>query len=155
MPTPRSFDINSSTGQIETYADLDYETKNTYHLAVSVSDEKNIYGDSDMTEDDSIDVTINVTNVNEAPEFADDAPTELNVIENTPAGEDIGDPVTATDPEDEPSPTTLDDGDGASFDIDAIRADHDQGSLDKETQATYTVTVTASDDNGAESRPMP
>ena len=40
----------------------------TYHLAVSVRDGKDIDGDSDMTEDDSIDVTINVDDVDEPPD---------------------------------------------------------------------------------------
>ena len=64
-----SFTINSSTGQIKTYATLDHETKDSYHVAVFVRDSKDIYGDPDTVDDDSIDVTINVTDVNEPPAF--------------------------------------------------------------------------------------
>ena len=38
-----SFTINSSTGQIKTYAALDHETKDSYHVAVFVRDSKDIY----------------------------------------------------------------------------------------------------------------
>ena len=93
------FDIDSSTGQILTDGELDYETKDTYHLAVQVTDGKDIVGDSDSAIDDSIDVTITVKDINEPPVFDPGIPTSLNVVENTPAGENIGDPVTATDPE--------------------------------------------------------
>ena len=40
------------------------------------------------------------TPTNGLPAFADDAPTTLSVPENTPAGENIGDPFTATDDDD-------------------------------------------------------
>ena len=148
-----SFDIDPDTGQIETSADLDYENPDhnpTYHVAVSVSDSMDIYGDSDMTEDDSIDVTINVTDVNEPPEFDAGVPTELNVVENTAAGEDVGEPVTATDPENGTVSYSLDDGDGAAFDIDANGQIQTKASLMDEGQATYTVTITASDNDNNE-----
>ena len=145
------FHIDSSTGQILTYGDLNYETKSTYHLAVSVTDGYDIYGDPDSAEDDSIGVTISVNDVNEAPVFADDAPTALNVIENTAAGVDIGDPVTATDPEGKTVTYELDDGDGAAFEIDDTTGQiKTKASLMDEAQDTYTVTVTASDDDGNE-----
>ena len=145
-----SFDIDSSTGQIETSDELDHETKNTYHLAVSVSDGMDIYGDSDSAEDDSIDVTINVTNVNEAPEFDPNAPADLSVMEDTAADVPIGDPITATDPENDTITYDLDDVDGASFDIDTTGQIKTKDTLDQGTQDTYTITVTASDDNGAD-----
>ncbi len=152
------FDIDSSTGQIQTDGPLDHETKDTYNLAVQVTDGKNILGESNSAIDDSIDVTINVDDVNEPPVFDANAPTSLNVIENTTAGEDIGDPITATDPEDDPITFSLDDGDGASFEIETdASVDPAEGqiqtkaSLMDESKASYTVTVTASDDNGAES----
>ena len=146
-----SFDIDYSTGQLMmTDTELDYETKDTYHLAVSVSDGMNIYGDSDSAEDDSIDVTINVTNVNEAPEFDSNAPTELNVVENTAADVDIGSPVTAIDPEGDTVTYSLDDGDGAAFEIDDTSGQiKTKDALDRETKDSYTVTVTTSDDGGA------
>ena len=145
-----SFDINSSTGQIETLAPLDRETKSSYHLAVSVNDGKDIYGNPNSAVDDSIDVTINVTDANEAPVFEANAPTALNVVENTAAGVDIGTPVTAIDPEGNTVTYSLDDGDGAAFEIDDTSGQiKTKDALDRETKDSYTVTVTASDDGGA------
>ncbi len=53
-----SFNINSSTGQLSTSADLDYETKNSYSVTVTVIDGNN--------SNDTISVTINVTDVSES-----------------------------------------------------------------------------------------
>ena len=147
-----SFAIDSTTGQIKTRQGVtyDHETKDTYHVAVFVRDSKNIYGDSDTVDDDSIDVTINVTDVNEPPAFDSTAPTALNIVENTIAGVDIGSPVTATDPDDGDTLTySLDTGDGSAFDIDSSGQIKTKGALDRETKDSYTVTVTASDDGGA------
>ena len=68
------FGIDSSTGQILTDGPLDHETQDTYHLAVAVTDGKDIYGNSNSSEDDSIDVTIKVNDVDEPPD-APAAPT--------------------------------------------------------------------------------
>ena len=146
-----SFTINSSTGQIKTYTTLDHETKDTYHVAVFVRDSKNIYGDSDTVDDDSIDVTINVTDVNEPPAFDSTAPTDLNVVENTTAGIDIGSPVTATDPDVGDTLTySLDTGDGSAFDIDSSGQIKTKGALDREVKDSYTVTVSVTDGNDAQ-----
>ncbi len=141
------FDIDSSTGQIETDGPLDHESKDTYYVAVAVTDGKDIEGNSDSAEDDSIGVIITVNDVNEPPVFDTGAPTDLNVVENTEAGVDFGDPVTATDPDDgDVVSYSLDTGDGASFDIDEGTGQiKTKGALDRETKASYTVTVTASD----------
>ena len=53
-----SFAIDSDTGQIRTKAALDYETKTSYAVTVRVSD---------GTDEATIDVTINVTDVTETP----------------------------------------------------------------------------------------
>ena len=74
----------------------------------------------------------------------------MNVVENTTAGIDIGSPVTATDPDDGDTLTySLDTGDGSAFDIDSSGQIKTKGALDRETKDSYTVTVTASDDGGA------
>ena len=118
-----SFNINSSTGQIFTKDPLDYETRDTYHLAVAVTDNKDLRGNSNSAEDDSIDVTIEVEDVNEPPTFDSGIPTSLNVVENSGAGQNIGAAITATDPDNDPAINTLtyslDDGDGAAFGIDS------------------------------------
>ena len=77
-----SFSINSTTGQLKTKAALDYETKNTYTVKVTVSD-------GSLT--DTITVTINVTDVNELPDTPkEDTPepttdTRTAFESNTPA----------------------------------------------------------------------
>ena len=148
-----SFAIDSTTGQIKTRQGVtyDHETKDTYHVAVFVRDSKNIYGDSDTVDDDSIDVTINVTDVNEPPVFDANAPTTLNIVENTIAGTDIGSPVTATDPDVGDTLTySLDTGDGASFEIDTISGQiKTKGALDREVKDSYTVTVSVTDNKDA------
>ena len=145
------FDIDSSNGQIETDGALDHETKSTYHLAVSVTDNKDIYGDPDSAEDDSIDVTINVDDVNEPPMFDSTAPITLNVVENIAANENIGQPITATDPDvGDTLIYVLDTGDGASFDIDTTNGQiMTKDALDREIKSSYTVTVSVTDGNDA------
>ena len=144
-----SFDIDTSTGQIETKASLDHETKDIYHVAVFVRDSKNIHGNSDTVYDQSIDVAINVNDVNEPPMFDANAPTTLSVLENTAAAENIGSPFTVTDPDDSDTVSyTLDDGDGAAFDIGTDGQIMTKDPLDRETKEGYSVTITASDTGG-------
>ena len=133
---------------------LDYEaSKTSYMVTVKAEDS---YGDSS-----TIMVTIMVTPVDEppeimrapdanvAPEFAS-ATTSRTVAENTAAGEDIGNPVAASDANGDALTYTLGGTDAASF---AIDSDTGQlmtlAALDYETKATYSVTVAASDSEGA------
>ncbi len=146
-----SFDIDAETGQLQTKAELDYETDDSYTVTVSVSD-----GNSGT---DAIDVTIEVTNVNEAPKFATTTATR-SIAENTAAGIDIGEPVAATDPDVAGTNTdvnpddatvdaltyTLGGTDTASFAIDSDTGQLEtKVALDYETKDSYEVTVTASD----------
>ena len=57
--------------------------RRTYSVDVSVTDSKDDYDTADTLVDATITVTINVTDVNEKPVFADDAPTTLEVSEDT------------------------------------------------------------------------
>ena len=140
-----SFDIDASSGQLETKDALDYETKSSYTITVSVSDGKNLENSADDEIDDKITVTISVTDVNDPPQFADSATTELNVVENTEAGQPVGDPVAATDEESDTLTYALDEGDGASFEIDATGQIKTKDALDYETKSSYTVTVSVHD----------
>ena len=85
-----SFGIEAAAGQLLTKAPLDFETKHTYAVSVSVSDGK---GGTD-----SISVTIYVTDLfeNNPPVFTEGENTSRSIAENTSAGENIGEPV-ATD----------------------------------------------------------
>ena len=139
------FDVDPETGQIMVAegAMLDYEMEDMHTVTVTASD-----GESS----DSIMVTIMVTDMNEAPMFAADMDTR-SVAENTAAGENVGDPVMAMD-EDESDTLTyaLGGDDAASFAIDAATGQIMVGEgteLDFESEmTTYTVTVTATDDDG-------
>ena len=144
-----------SNGQIEVGAgiELDYETQTTYMVTVMAEDS---FGESA-----SIMVTIMVTDVDEDPEimrvpdanvapgFADSEDGARSVAENTVAGEDIGNPVAASDANGDALTYALSGTDAASF---AIDSDTGQlmtlAALDYETKATYSVTVTASDSGG-------
>ena len=133
-------------GQVQTFSPLDYETRNSYSITVSVSDGKDASGNVDPAVDVTIDVTINVTDANDPPDFPAAAATRT-IAENTEAGENIGDAITATDQDSGDTLTyTLGGTDAASFDIvpgsGQLRT---KASLDYETKSSYDVTVTATD----------
>ena len=137
---------------------LDHEDKNSYTVMLKASD---------GALDDTLTVTITVTDRNEAPSTPVKAtgapapgPTPANnapefpaatdtreVAENTATGTDIGAPVMATDADAGDTLTyTLGGADMASFDIDGATGQlMTKDPLDFETMPSYTVTVTASD----------
>ena len=59
------FDIDSTTGQLRTEAELDHETRKSYPVNVSISDGKDANGDADPSADSTITVTVLVSDVNE------------------------------------------------------------------------------------------
>lgn len=59
------FEIDAATGQIRVKSYLDYEATATHSLTVTVSDGRDILGESDPSADDSITVTVNVVDVDE------------------------------------------------------------------------------------------
>ena len=136
-----SFSIVKGSGQLQTKAPLDYETKNAYSVTVTVSD-------GDRT--DAITVTITITDVDETPQprapvFAGDRVTR-SVMENTPAGVNIGSPVSATDADGDTLTYTLGGVDQASFSIVGSSGQlQTKAPLDYETKNAYSVTVTVSD----------
>ena len=88
-----SFDIDSTTGQLKTKSALDYETKSTYTVTVTVSDGSLA---------DTITVTINVTNIAETST----ATTAVNIPDpnlrakiETALGKASGDPIPAAEME--------------------------------------------------------
>ena len=139
--------------------DLDHEKKNSYEVELKASD---------GALDDTIMVTITVTDRNEAPsvpmaasgavttptnnapEFAAGEDDARSVAENTAAGENIGAPVMATDTDAGDTLTyTLGGADMASFDIDGATGQlMTKAALDFETKDSYTVEVMADDGNG-------
>ncbi len=137
-----SFGIVSTTGQLQTQAPLDYEQKNTYTVTVTVSDGSAI---------DTISVTIDVTDVkeNNAPVFVEGSATERSIAENTPAGKNIGGPVTATDEDEDVLTYSLSGVDAGSFGIVSTTGQlQTRDPLDYEQKNTYSVAVLVSDGNG-------
>ena len=81
-----SFDINEGTGQLQTKADLDYETKQSYTVTVTATDPGGLSA--------TVTVTIEVTDANEAPVIDGEAPDEYAENGRTPVVT-----FTASDPE--------------------------------------------------------
>ena len=170
----RLFDIDPATGQLRTKAVLDYDpdpqAENTYTVTVNVHDGFDANYDPSTAPDATIDVTITLTAAsavtppsgggggggggapsNRSPSFADGAATTRSVAENTAAGQDIGAPLAAVDPDRGDTLTyTLGGTDAASFDIVAATGQlQTKAALDAATKSSYTVTVTATDTAGA------
>lgn len=107
------FKISSCSGQIRTLtADLDANTKSSYTVTVTVSDD----GTPVLT--DTTTVTINILNVNDPPEFGA-APT-LEVADNAAAGDGLvstAKGVTATDPDGNAILYSITRNDGDTFNI--------------------------------------
>ena len=138
-----AFDIDGTTGQLKTKATHSYNDKASYTVTVTVSDGSLI---------DEITVTINVigteteTPADSTPRFVDGNHTRRTVAENTAKGMNIGDPITATDADNDSLTYTLGGPDAAAFDIDDTTGQlKTNADLDYETKDTYTVTVTVSD----------
>ncbi len=138
------FAINSSTGLI-TVADnssLDYETTSQYSLTVQVTDD----GSPNLS--DTATVTINVTDVNEAPVLGN---VTFSLGEDAANGANVG-TVSGTD-QDSPAQTltyaiTAGNGDGV-FAINTstgLITVADNSSLDYETTSQYSLTVQVTDD---------
>ena len=130
-----SFDIDSTSGQLKTKAALHHETKASYTVTVTVSDGSLI---------EKITVIITVINrvvevpANDAPEFIDGGHTTRGVLENTPRGVDIREPIAATDADNDSLTYTLSGPDAASFDLDRATGQlRTLAALDYETKRTY------------------
>ncbi len=68
-PADDWFDINERNGQLEVGQTLNYEGRKRYVFTVRVSDRKNIDGDADREIDDTIEVTVLITDKNESPDI--------------------------------------------------------------------------------------
>ena len=142
------FRVRGDTGQIEVGADteLDYETKKSYMVTVTATDPSLLSA--------TIDVTINVTDVNEPPDIAGEDDLTKEFRENSTSTIET---FRATDPEKRPVYWSLKEGDtdypdDAFFDISTSGALSFKEGRDFEAAAddgddnTYKVVVVASDD---------
>ena len=144
-----SFSIDSSTGQLSSSTQFDYETKNSYEVTVTVSDGR---GGTD-----SISVSISVTNdpsdditPNSAPTFTDGGSTTRSIAENMPGGTAVGSAISATDSDNSDTLRySLSGTDAGSFSIDSSTGQLSSSTqFDYETKNSYEVTVTVSDGRG-------
>ena len=157
------FDIDPATGQIRTRDVLEHDTDsdgdNTYEVTVSVHDGFDGAYNPSSASDATIDVTITVTAVaqrppqppvsppsNRSPSFAEGEATMRSVAENTPGGTDIGEPVAASDRENDNLTYDLRPADAESFDIDPATGQlRTKAPLDYEAESSYSVIVSVSD----------
>ena len=134
-----SFDIVNTSGQLQTKAALDYETKNAYSVTITVSD---------GTLTDSITVTITVIDIDEnrAPVFTEGVSTTRSIAENTASGVNIGEPISATDADNDTLAYSLSGADALAFAIDTKSGQlKTNAALDYETRNAYSVAITVSD----------
>ena len=155
-PDFRSFDVarvSPGSLQLKTKAPLDYEKKNAYEVRVRV-----LNWGSPAT--DIITVNITVTNVNEAPMFAeatdggDVSRIHRSVLENTATDTNIGDPVSAIDPDGSDVDLTYNlDGTNANmFEIDSVTGQLTTKTvLDYHNKPVHTVKVGVSDGSQTDS----
>ena len=141
-PDAAAFDIDEANGQLRTRDALDHEAKASYSVRMVALDTQGASA--------SIEVTIEVTDANEPPSFDPDDNTR-SVAENTGPGQTIGDPVAAMDPDSGDTLTyRLEGTDAAEFDIDSASGQlRTSAALDHEAKASYSVTVVAQDNEGA------
>lgn len=133
-----AFTIDSS-GNLKVNGTLDYETTNSYTLTVQVQD----MGGHSATAT----VTVNITNVDEAPVFSS-ATYTFSVAENT-ASETLVGTVSATDPQNDIMGYSITAGDpNSAFTIDSSGNVKVNGTLDYETTNSYTLTVEVQDMGG-------
>ena len=140
-----AFRIVSTSGQLQTRAPLDFETKAYYLLTVTVSD------DNGGTASIPVDIVVTDVRENIPPEFRDGARATRSVAENTPSGSNIGIPITATDTDtgDTLTYTLGNTEDDSAFSIVSTSGQlQTKAALDYETKTSYAVTVSVSDGNG-------
>ena len=128
------FSIDNN-GKITVADSLDFEAAATYTLEVHVTDVEFL---------DEATVTINVTNVNEAPTF-DNPVYSFDVSEASPTGTLVG-TVSATDPEGASLTFSITGGDpSGDFSIDSNGKITVTGTLDYDTTSTYSLTIQVTD----------
>ena len=139
-PDAAFFEIDQTTGQLRVGAALDFEAKRTYRVTVSVHDGADPSDNPSNEIDDSINVTITVTNVNEAPVVT--GKTDFFFNENASGAAAS---YSARDPERDAVGWSVSGADGDRFIITSRGVLHFYAPPDFEDQETYRVTVQALD----------
>ncbi|WP_081659867.1 cadherin repeat domain-containing protein [Sphingobium baderi] len=137
-----AFEINSSSGEVKLKASADYEAKASYSITVTATDNGNPAKSATQN------VTISVTNVNEAPAITSGA--TATVADNDPAGTVVYTTV-ATDPDANDTLTYALSGDDANlFEVSAAGVVTLKAAANYEASAdhSYNFTVTVTDAGG-------
>ncbi|MCG9128174.1 cadherin domain-containing protein [Candidatus Poribacteria bacterium] len=140
-----NFYIDNDSGQLYTANILDYETNSSYSVVVSVSD---LHGGTS-----TIDVSIKVLDLpeNQSPLFVEGSGTTRTVKENVATGVNIGEPIVATDPDNDTLTYHLSGIDVESFSIVSTTGQlRTKGNLDYESKTSYSVLIHAVDGNEGE-----
>ena len=154
------FTIVASSGQIKVKSgtSLDYETKSSYSVVVTVkAASAGVQAQSfslapNAPGDYVVPVTINVTDVNEPPEFSGDTATR-NVVENSAANTNVGAAVAASDQDGDALTYSLTGTDASKFNIGSTTGQITVKSgttLDYEAKTSYSVTVNVTDKKKAD-----
>ena len=133
-----SFNINTANGQLLTKVGVALSAGTTYTVVVVASD-----GIAEAR----ITVTVTISVVTNNPPTFSASSASRSVAENTPAGQNVGIPVSATDANSDDTLTyRLSGANASSFDIVSTTGQiQTKAALDYETRIGYTVTVTVSD----------
>ena len=137
----------SSSGTTDSYTPVDADVDKSIRVTVSYTDGHYSGKSASVTPANQV---RQPPVVNHAPTYPSSA--ERSVPENTEAGQNIGDPITASDQNNDDVLTyKLGGQDAASFDIDTSDGQlKTKADLNHETKDTYTVTVTATDPSNEE-----
>ncbi len=135
---------HTGTGTTTTITGLTANTR--YEVQVRARNTRNTQGESNW----SPSVT-GTTIANQSPVFSEGTTTMRSMAENTGAGQNIGNPVSATDGDSDRLTYSLEGMDASAFTIQSNSGQLITGSgvtYDYETQDNYSVTVRAQDDKG-------
>ncbi|MDD2782018.1 LamG-like jellyroll fold domain-containing protein, partial [Sulfuricurvum sp.] len=133
------FNVNTSSGAVTFKASPDFETKSSYSITVTASDN----GSPVLSTSKA--VTVSINNVNEAP--TNISLDNTSVAENQPSGTTVGN-LSTTDPDTGNTFTySIVGGDSTSFSISGAQL-KTAASFDFETKNTYSVTIRSTDQGG-------
>jgi len=132
-----SFSIGASSGELNFTSSPDFETQSSYSITITATDNSGNHSD--------LDLTITINNLDEgAPVFT--SATEISVDENTATSAII---YTTTATDGGTITYSLGGTDGNSFDLGTSSGELNfKSAPDFETQSTYSITITATDDSG-------
>lgn len=138
-PDAAYFNVNTSSGAITFKASPDFETKSSYSITVTATDN----GVPPLSNSKA--VTITVANVNETP--TNISLDTASVAENQPSGTTVGN-LSTTDPDaGNTFNYTIVGGDAASFSISGAQL-KTAAAFDYETKNSYSVTIRSTDQGG-------